>query len=294
MRDYNTNRARAQQLARLAVQRRAFDRLDWWSVSEWVDSDAWAWAADAALLALPGDIGADDSIASTHMDAAWLRWCAVADGVSASGPVRDLLVLTAQRLHAVGVNELWCITHTSDWIQDYARDNGFETIDRMLTFRTVDIPAARPIARDITLRPATMVDLSTICALDAAVFDEPWRYPPAIMRRAIEQTPFISVAERSGDVVGYQCAVLGEESGHIVRLAVAEHVRSHGIARALLVDVMQQLHRAGSRSFTLNTQQTNLDSQAFYARLGFRVLAERPDVMRKRISAPAIATRPPR
>lgn len=288
-RDHGDGASRAQQLARLATQRRVFDRLDWWAVSEWADSDAWAWADDAALLALPSDIGATDALAATRMRAAWLRWCAVADGVSASGATRDLFALATQRLYDAGVNELWCITHTSDWIRDYTRDHGFETVDRMLTFRVADIPAARPIAPDITLRTATMVDLEAICALDATVFDEPWRYPPAIMRRAITQTPFISVAERDGDVgdvLGYQCAMLNEDeaSGHIVRLAVAESMRGQGIARALLVGVMQQLHCAGGQSFTLNTQQTNLGSQAFYARLGFRLLADQPEVLRKRLS----------
>jgi ribosomal protein S18 acetylase RimI-like enzyme len=278
-----------QHLARLAAQRRVFGRLDWWAASEWAGSDARAWTGDAAMLALPSDIGASDAIAATRMRVAWLRWCAIMDGVSASAVVRDLFAQTAQRLSDAGIGELWCIADTSDWIHDYLGDHGFEPVDRMLTFRIADIPLARPLAPGVTLRPATLADLDAICALDATVFDESWRYPPAIMQRAMAQTPFVSVAVRDGDVIGYQCALLneGHASGHIVRLAVAEHMRGQGIARALLADVMQQLHRAGCRSFTLNTQQTNRSSQAFYARLGFRLLTDQPDVLRKRISTAA-------
>jgi len=288
-RTHDEGATRSQQLARLAAQRRVFDRLDWWTVSEWADSDAWAWTGDAAMLALPSDIGVPDAIVGTRMRVAWVRWCAIMDGVSASGVVRDLFAQTMQRLSDAGISELWCIADPSDWIHDYLRDHGFEGVDRMLTFRIAEIPHAQPLASDVTLRPAKLADLDAICALDAVVFDAPWRYPPTTMRRAMAQTPFVSVAVRDGDMIGYQCALLneGHASGHIVRLAVAEPMRGQGIARALLVDVMQQLHRAGCRSFTLNTQQTNRSSQAFYARLGFRLLTDQPDVLRKRISTAA-------
>jgi ribosomal protein S18 acetylase RimI-like enzyme len=265
----------------LSTQRRVFDRLDWWRVAEWARSGAWVWNGDAAMLAVPGDIEPDEPLGATLLHTAWLRWSAMADGVSASGRFRDLLSRLERRLAAVGVNELWCITHPLDWIHAYIGDNGFEPVERMLTYHTSRIPANRALPPGLVLRRAQEEDLSAMCDLDTSVFDEPWRYPPAIMRRALACTQSFDVAERSGEVLGYQCAVLGEVSGHVVRLAVRADMRGQGIATGLMAGALRQLRAAGANTFTLNTQQGNREAQAFYARHGFRALTQSSAVMRK-------------
>jgi ribosomal protein S18 acetylase RimI-like enzyme len=44
------------------------------------------------------------------------------------------------------------------------------------------------------------------------------------------------------------------------------------------------LARAGAQAVTLNTPESNAASQALYAGLGFRVLAERPRLLRKTLT----------
>lgn len=278
-------------LAWLSPQRRVFDRLDWWPVSAWAESDAWSvqYSADglrsacpeAALLIVPLDLNPGDALAQTRAEVGWVRWCGVADGVSALPRVRDLFARAEARLAAQGVRSAWCIARELDWLSNYLPGLGYRVADRIATYRIRigtslgrnDLRAASPEPR-----PARPADLDAICALDAAAFEPAWRYPRAIMGRVLAQAHVFTVLEQGGMVLGYQCALLSGVDGHIVRLAVAPRDRRRGIGRVLLRDALARLAQGGATTVTLNTPQRNAAAQALYAALGFRALPERPRV----------------
>jgi ribosomal-protein-alanine N-acetyltransferase len=272
----------------MAAQRRVYDHLDWWQVDEWAHSDAWSFIRDeAALLIAPLDIGEADLIERTCAKTAWVRWCAVADGRSASERLRAMFADAASRLHACGLEAVWAIVHASGWLLPHLHDAGFETVDRMLTFEIHD----RDVRRSASPRTHVVVcdgsfsDLAAVSALDASAFEEPWCYPAPILRRALEQSSSFTLAEHDGRAVGYQCAVMSDGHAHIVRLAVREDARGRGIGATLLADAVRRLARAGATTITLNTQGANRAAQSLYRRLGFKELAERPLVLRKWLRA---------
>jgi ribosomal-protein-alanine N-acetyltransferase len=286
-------RHRAQRLGHLALQRRAFDRLDWWSVTDWAGSDALVLQEDIAVLIVPLDTGPYEALKQTYSRTAWLRWSAVADAQSASQLWRGALAEAQARLMQVGLHEVWCIVHHPDWIQPYMRDSGFEVVDHMLTFEARASQLTAPVVADVGLRRASGDDLDALCQLDASVFEEPWRYPAAIMRRAQAQAPLFTVAEEQGALIGYQCTLVGESDAHMVRLAVRADRQGRGVGRALLADACTHLTRLGAGSLTLNTQQSNQTAQGMYRHMGFRLLAERPAVWRKRLDALPLAGEQP-
>lgn len=281
--------AQAKLIARLAQGLRVFDRLDYWSVGEWVHSDAWAFHRDAALLVVPLDIASHDSLDRTRASVAWVRWCAVGAGQPPSSSLRRLFGEAERRLTMHGVREVWCIVRSSDWLRLYLRDLGYWNVDRIFTFKASParlVEAARP-RDDLVIRPAALADLAAVCALDAQVFAEPWRFPPALMTCMMTQAFSFTLAVRGGEIVGYSCASLFEGDGHVVRLAVHAAHRRQGIGAALLADCAARMMRAGVNLVTLNTQGSNRDAQRFYRRLGFALLGEKPAVVRKCIAGNA-------
>jgi ribosomal protein S18 acetylase RimI-like enzyme len=270
-------------LARLERQRRVFDRLDWWLASAWAASDAWVAGEDAALLAPPLDLGPHDALSAARHPVAWVRWCAVLDGVSATPLLAQLFARARARLAEAGVRELGCLARNSDWLEAYLRDLGFAAADRVLTFALRPGRAAWPKGNAL-IRAAELADLDAIEALDADAFAAPWRYPAAIMRRALELADVFTVAEDDGRIVGYQCASLGSECGHVVRLAVHTGARRRGVGRALLSDAIVRLTARGASCVTLNTPESNDSAQALYGQLGFRPAPERPRAFRKRLA----------
>lgn len=283
--------ARSRWLSRLQDARRTFNRLDWWCLSEWADSDVWSFDdGDAALLLTPLDLTETDALDATHAAVAWLRWCAVADGASPSVCLTTVFRESEARLAMCGVREVWCIVHPSDWIKPYLRDLGYRVAERLITYEIEPwrAPDASPFLAGLQVRPAQVADLDALCALDAHAFDEPWRYPPALMRRAIEHAFVTTVALLGGALAGYACAVLHEWSGHVVRLAVQPALRRRGIGAGLLMDIVARLVQAGAQVVSLNTQASNRTAQQLYRRLGFTPVSEKLSVMRKALVRRAV------
>lgn len=274
-------------LLRLESERRVFDRLDWWRVTEWADSDAWArWGDEGAVLITPSDLDCTDATTRSQACTAWVRWCAIADGVSASQRLRVLFHQAEMRSSQLNVRRILCIARSSDWLTAYLPDLGYETVDRMLTFQldTSHVTCSAVSPSVVVMRDAQQDDLAGVCALDENAFDEPWRYPSPLLRRAFEGAFDFTVAERDGHLVGYRCCLLDEDTGHVVRLAVQPDIRNNKIGSALLMDGVRKLQRAGVRKVTLNTQESNLASQRLYRRLGFTLMDETPAVMCKQLA----------
>lgn len=272
-------------LARLAVSRRMFDRLDWWTVEQWAGSPAMLVQDDAALMILPPDLSPGQEMNASCLPAAWLRWGAVADGSSASPVLPRLLDHAHAQLMHAGITEALAIVHPQDWLLGYLQDAGYAAIDRMLTYEAA--PAridAQPAMPNLSLRRVLAQELHTVCALDTRSFEPAWRYPPAIMQPAFEACAVFTLAEWHGEPVGYCCALLNDEHGHVVRLAVDEKHRRAGIGAALLGQVVQALGRQGALTVSLNTQGANKVSQRVYLRMGFSELLERPMVLRKQLA----------
>ena len=116
-------------------------------------------------------------------------------------------------------------------------------------------------------------ELARLVSIDAACFDEFWRYGRAELTDAAEKGELF-VAERDGVILGYSTLAVYGASGTLGRLAVDPVMRRRGIARTLVADAASRTVRARATVFTLCTQRENRASRALYASLGFAELPE--------------------
>ncbi len=264
----------------LAAQRRVLDRLDWWSAGEWADSDAFVavgrdHALDGALLAIPIALDDPNRLSSARSGCAWLRWCALADGVSGAEVMRLLLDRAAAELRQAGVRRLHAILEPTHWIHPYLCDAGYVQVDEVITLRArigsrQDDAQSAASARGLHFRPARRSDLAEVEAVDASAFEEVWRFSGPVLERALNMANCFRVVEQDGAVVAYSFAVCVDDEAHVTRIAVRADQQRRGIGAALLADTLARLESDwGARVVTLNTQASNLTSQQLYRRFGF-------------------------
>lgn len=120
-------------------------------------------------------------------------------------------------------------------------------------------------------RRATRADRATILFVDAAAFDDFWRFDAAALREATHATPraHVRVAPMHGDVEGYGLFGRAGTSGYVQRLAVAPHAEGIGYGRSLLGDGLRWLKSHGAQRVYVNTQDDNGRALELYLRNGF-------------------------
>jgi GNAT superfamily N-acetyltransferase len=280
-------------LAYLVQQRRVFNRMDWWSPYEWLDSDAFFalgsdTSVEAAMLVIPVSFGQVNGLVAASSQTAWLRWCAVADGVSASGVLRTLTGYGLGELARHGVTSVYAIVEATNWINSYLREAQYKPADDVVTMVCREPESPQHSARFTNgpdIRPAIRYDIDEVYSVDQSAFDEQWQYPRDILYRALETSAYYTVATQQGRVIGYQFATSDGQDAHITRLAVHPDWQNQGVGGALLKDALGYLARdMGARYVTLNTQVSNKVSQRLYSRLGFRTLLPSMQVLCRQLS----------
>ena len=270
-------------LAALSAQRRVMNRLDWWRVEEWAGSDAFvAVGRDhqpaGAMLVAPLVLHDMNKLASARASVAWLRWCAVRDGMSATQVIRPMFERSCSALREAGIADVFCLTEPAHWFTPYARDLGFKQVDSVVTLELsradwTAVQRAKSVrpAPGLSVRPIRQADLPAVLAIDSSAFEEEWRLSADMLARAGRAAAVCVVAELAGDVLGYALASQRDDEAHVTRLAVQPRHQGRGIGAALLGAVIHELiDPRGVRSITLNTQTSNVVSLNLYTRFGFQ------------------------
>jgi len=82
------------------------------------------------------------------------------------------------------------------------------------------------------------------------------------------------VAEREGQIIGYQVSTPTTRGGHLARLATLPQFQGQGIGYALVRDALSRFTQRGAQTITVNTQKNNLSSLALYRKAGFTPTGE--------------------
>lgn len=244
--------------------------LDWKPVEDWLGQSPF-WVAErgtrvVGALACPPDLP----------DCAWLRLFAAAEGVDAAAVWNLLWPAACAELVQHHVPMVAALSLEA-WTEPLYQAAGFErTHDVVVLSRPPEAeqPAARPPA-GAQLRAAEPADLAGIVAADTQAFAAPWQLAPEMIRLALAQAEYVSVAERAGVIVGYQLTTPSRAGAHLARLAVSPACQGHGLGQALVADLIAYYGRRGGREITVNTQHNNAASLAVYQRLGFQLTGTR-------------------
>jgi len=160
--------------------------------------------------------------------------------------------------------------HCEPWLADGLASCGYRVQDRVIDYHKRGLQATLTGNREVLVRPASPADSTALLALDECCFEPFWRLNAEIVRCALQTSPYILVAERGGEMVGYLMAErYSETEAYISRVAVLPRAQGQGIGTRLLVQAMQGMARDGLRGVRLNTQEDNVQSRAVYERLGF-------------------------
>lgn len=128
-----------------------------------------------------------------------------------------------------------------------------------------------------TIRDATHADVDEIAALEAAAFPCPWKaaFFDSELRAASRYNRVAVTADEK--VIGYVFAMYYFDEMHINKIAVVESLRRHGIALALMQDCTRFALEHGVRTLSLEVRKSNRGAQAFYGRLNFTAVYNRPN-----------------
>ncbi len=128
-------------------------------------------------------------------------------------------------------------------------------------------------------RRANRTDRPEILRVDAAAFDDFWRFDAAALREATHATPRAHMRVASAidpsterTIDGYGLFGRSGSAGYVQRLAVAPRAAGDGIGRSLLCDGLRWLRSHGAQRVYVNTQDDNARALDLYLRNGFTQL----------------------
>ncbi len=212
-----------------------------------------------------------------------LRGCALINGWRGDHGVRALWEPLRALLHARNLRHILHVG-IAGWLVSPLQQVGFHMTDSLVTLeRGIGIGHASEGQGPAQLRTATQADVETLVAIDTMAFEPPWRLTRSDLIGFMMMGGRFVVAGLHGQSVGYAFSDIHLDAGQLARLAVHPTMQHQGIGSQLLTDALSFCRRAGARTFTLNTQDSNTTSQQLYARHGLRIVGSRTPVMEYRI-----------
>lgn len=132
-------------------------------------------------------------------------------------------------------------------------------------------PLSHPVPRsDIRIRRWRKRRHDEILRVDAAAFDDFWRFDENALREALDATPHrILRVDGSQPPMGYALSGVARSRAYLQRLAVHPDAMGQGLGTALLLDALRWMRWRGAVEAYVNTQDDNERALALYLRHGF-------------------------
>jgi ribosomal-protein-alanine N-acetyltransferase len=206
---------------------------------------------------------------------AWIRLFAVASGITLARAWDELWPAAHARLKGYPQTVKAAAIPLQKWFRSLLDKSDFEYTHNVLvlSWLNTDLPATQRRSK-AKIRPMEPDDLDTVQVVDEAAFGLVWQNSLSGLELAYRQAAVASVAEISGEIVGYQLSTATAMGGHLARLAVHPRMQGSGVGSDLLSDVLVQFKQRGAQSVTVNTQHDNLASLSLYKKAGFQLTGE--------------------
>ena len=128
------------------------------------------------------------------------------------------------------------------------------------------------------LRRATLGDLDALMALEQEIYPEDaWSAENMARELAGDHTYYLAAVGDDGAIDAYAglLAPLGTGQGDIQTVTVAPRARRQGLARTLLLQLINEARRRGAEELFLEVRIDNEGAKALYEELGFEQVAVR-------------------
>jgi ribosomal-protein-alanine N-acetyltransferase len=127
----------------------------------------------------------------------------------------------------------------------------------------------------VEVRPATVADLATVSAIEAAAFSDPWSPEAFEALLGKPQVAWTVAVTSDGTVVGYCILLLAGIEGDVANIATASGWRGRGVAHLLLAEACRTARQRGGEALFLEVREGNAPARALYARHGFQPVGRR-------------------
>jgi ribosomal protein S18 acetylase RimI-like enzyme len=270
--DYNIRTAIPSDRSRLAnlIHFGAYihQHLDWKPPLDWIGNKPYL------LVEREGDLFATLACPPDLPEITWIRLFAVNTLINVGQAWELLWEAANDELSQIGKIRVAAISLQS-WFNELLEESEFEHSDNVIVLmweRTTPFPKPDPV--NITIRPMIPEDLEIIEKIDHEAFGPIWKNSLESLELAFQQSSLASVAERGGEIVGYQYSTSSAMGGHLARLAVKTSMQGKGIGYLLVHQVLSQFSKQGFRHVTVNTQEKNFASLGLYSKAGFSITGE--------------------
>jgi len=126
----------------------------------------------------------------------------------------------------------------------------------------------------IELRKMRRSDLARVDAIEQASYPFPWS--KAIFADCLRVGYHCRVLGVDGEVAAYAIVSEALDEAHLLNLCVAQEYRRQGLARQLLLQLIDELCERGSARLFLEVRPSNEAAVALYRTLRFRRIGRRP------------------
>ena len=128
----------------------------------------------------------------------------------------------------------------------------------------------------IALRPATVLDLDSIWAIETAVFGgEAWSREMMREELAAPHRVYLAAIDGAGAILGYGGLLAVGEEGDIQTIAISPAARGVGLGRRMMHALIDAGENRGATQVFLEVRADNPVARGLYESLGFEQIAVR-------------------
>jgi ribosomal-protein-alanine N-acetyltransferase len=125
----------------------------------------------------------------------------------------------------------------------------------------------------VEIRPMHELDLPVVSAIERAAYQFPWS--EGIFRDCLRVGYVCRVVDVAGEMAGYGIMSVGAGEAHILNVCIRDEYRSRGLARKILLYLLERARSAGMHEAFLEVRPSNLAAARLYHSVGFEQVGVR-------------------
>jgi ribosomal-protein-alanine N-acetyltransferase len=123
------------------------------------------------------------------------------------------------------------------------------------------------------IRPMHELDVPVVVAIERASYQFPWS--EGIFRDCLRVGYACRVIEAGTDIAGYGIMSMGAGEAHVLNVCVREEYRGRGLARKMMIYLIERARSAGMVEAFLEVRPSNTVAARLYDSLGFEQVGVR-------------------
>ena len=123
------------------------------------------------------------------------------------------------------------------------------------------------------IRKFQEADLAQAMDIEQVAFTNPWS-EQSMKMFLLPQVLALTAEDDGGKVAGYGALMIASDEADLVNLAVRPDVTRHGIAKAILSELIDQAKERNVSEIFLEVRRANIPAQSLYQSFGFQTVGE--------------------